>query len=172
MGAINYQKSDYITLAIKPYYAPDLENDPVIMKEIIEEVEEYGGTVENAINDYIWDCYAADYENIKAELDIHDFCYFSVSIKPGYYEGFALCIEDNYSEPLNSWTERREINKEITDIKLFLIACAGMGMVECIPGWCSAYNDYIGTLKAIEIAVKEMRNRLKSTPVCTQYERG
>lgn len=172
MGAVNYFTSDYITMGLRPYDRFDLENDRDFMKEVKAEISEYGGTVESAIDSYIESCYEADYENIAHELTKHSFYYFHIAIKPGYYEGFTLDIENNFPVALDSWEDRREAMKEITEIKRFLTECAGLGLVACSPGWCTGYSDYNGTLKAIREAVKDMRNELKTVPTCTQYNRG
>lgn len=172
MGAVNYFASDYITMGLRPYDRFDLENDRDFMEEVEAEISEYGGTVENAIDSYIEFCYESDYENIRYELEKHNFYYFHIAIKPGYYEGFTLDIENNFPVALDSWEDRREAMKEITEIKQFLIDCAGFGLVACFPGWCTGYSDYNGTLKAIREAVKDMRNELKTVPTWTQYNRG
>lgn len=171
MGAVNYHTSDYITLGLCPYDFQDFENDTYLMEEIRRECEEYGGTVEDAIENYISDCYEADYINVNHELNKHDFYYYHITIEPGYYEGFTLDIENNLPVALDSWEDRTAANKEITEIKQFLIDCAGLGLVECSPGWCTGYNDYHGTLKAIKEAIKEMRDELRTIPTWSQYER-
>lgn len=155
MGAVNYITSDYITLGLRPYDTDDFtdENNNIDYDEI----------------NY---CYECDYENIKHELEKHGFHYYHITIKPGYYEGFTLNIENNYPVALDSWEDRRDANKEITEIKQFLIACAGLGLVKCSPGWCTGYSDYNGTIQAIKAAIKEMRSELKTIPTWLQYERG
>lgn len=154
MGAINYYTSDYITMGLRPY-----------------DIEDF--TDENGIDyDEIQFCYDCDYENIETELNKHDFYYFHVTIKPGYYEGFTLDIENNFPVALDSWEDRNAANKEITEIKQFLIDCAGLGLVQCFPGWCTGYNDYNGTIKAIKNAIKEMRQEIKSVPTWAQYNKG
>lgn len=155
MGAVNYFTSDYITLGLRPYDTDDFtdENNNIDYDEI----------------NY---CYESDYENIKCELEKHYFYYYHVTIKPGYYEGFTLNIENNFPVALDSWEDRRDANKEITEIKQFLIACAGLGLVKCSPGWCTGYSDYNGTIQAIKAAIKEMRSELKTIPTWLQYERG
>ena len=172
MGAVNYFTSDYITMGLRPYDLLELENDLEFMEEMQTQVNEYGGTIENAITEYIEDCYNCDYENIKTELEKHNFYYYHIAIKPGYYEGFTLDIENNFPVALDSWEDRRDANKEITEIKQFLIACAGLGLVQCSPGWCTGYNDYKGTLKAIKAAIKEMRDELRTIPTWAQYNRA
>lgn len=171
MGTINYGASDYITLGVRPYGFCDFEADPDFMKEIRAQVKEYGGTVDEAIYDYIYNCYGDDLANITSLLNQHDFKYYHISIKSGYYEGFYLDIESNYGVAFDSWQDKREAQKEITEIKQFLIDCAGCGLVACYPGWCTGYDDYKGTIKAIKAAVKEMRGEARTTPTWAQYER-
>lgn len=171
MGAINYFTSDYITMGLRPYERTDFESDLDFMEEAREQVREYGGTVESIIDNYISEYYEEDFSNIETELNKHNFQYYHIAIKPGYYEGFTLDIENNYPVALDSWEDRRDANKEITEIKQFLIACAGFGLVQCSPGWCTGYNDYKGTIAAIKAVVKEMREEVKRTPTWAQYER-
>ena len=170
MGAINYFTSDYITMGLKPYCASDLENDHDFMEELKYEVDQYGGTIEEALNNYISACYESDYENIECELNKHNFQYYHITIKPGYYEGFTLDIENNSPVAFDGWEDRREANKEITKIKRLLIDCAGLGLVACRPGWCTGYEDYTGTIKAISAAIKEMREEVKAVPTWRQYK--
>ena len=171
MGAINYCTSNYITLGLRPYDKCELVNDPEFMEELQREVDEYGGTIEAAIDSYINECYSCDYDNIKTELEKHYFYYYHITIKPGYYGGFTLDIENNFPVALDSWKDRRDANKEITQIKQFLIDCAGLGLVACSPGWCTGYSDYNGTIRAIKAAIKAMRDELKTIPTWAQYNR-
>lgn len=171
MGAVNYFTSDYITMGLRPYDSWEFEKDSEFMREMQVQVNEYGGTIEDAITQYISDCYDCDYENIKTELDKHNFHYYRITIKPGYYEGFTLDIKNNYPVALDGWEDRRDANKEITEIKQFLIDCAGLGLVACFPGWCPGYRDYKGTLDAIGEAVKEMRKEVNTIPTWRQYNR-
>lgn len=172
MGAVNYFTSDYITMGLRPYDRYDLENNYDFMEELQAEVDEYGGTLESALDSYINDSYECDYENIKTELEKHNFYYYHITIKPGYYEGFTLDIENNFPVALDGYEDRRHANKEITEIKQFLIECAGLGLVKCSPGWCTGYSDYNGTIQAIKSAIKEMRSELKTIPTWLQYEGG
>ena len=172
MGAVNYYTSDYITMGLVPYSVYDFEQDTAFMRELQEEVKEYGGTVEEALNSYISDCYDNDRMNIENELEKHNFYYYHITIKPGYYEGFTLDIENNFPIALDRWEDRRNASKEITEIKQFLIECAGFGLVQCSPGWCARYNDYKGTIKAIKAAIKKMRDELRTIPTVAQYNRA
>ena len=172
MGAVNYFTSDYITMGLKPYDLDDFTSDQEFMEEVQKEVDEYGGTVEEAVYDYINTCYEDDEANIEAALKAHNFYYYHITIKPGYYEGFTLDIENNFPVAFDTWEDKRDAQKEITEIKAFLLECAGLGLVQCSPGWCTGYNDYKGTVKAIKAAIKEMREEARNIPTWGQYERS
>ena len=155
MGTINYGSSDYITMGLNvdnlwcdSFYS---ENEPEFETMQLDREE-------------LW-------EEVEKELNKYGFCYYHVVLKPGYYEGFYLDIENNYSVCYDFWQDRREANKEITQLKRLLLALADFGMVSCMPGWCTGYEDYNGTIKAIEGAIKGMREEVKSIPTWTQYER-
>ena len=67
MGTINYGRSNYITIGIEPYDTSDFEKDIDFMEELQNEVNKYGGTIEEAMTNYIQDCYEADRELIEME---------------------------------------------------------------------------------------------------------
>ena len=171
MGAINYRTSDYITLGLEPYSYFEFEKDAEFMEEMQERATEYGSTVEEEVYSYIARCYEDDLLNIEHVLDKYSFYYFNVSIEPGYYEGFTIDIENNFADAFDSWEDKREAQKEITQLKKMLIECAGLGLVSCYPGWCSGYDDYTGTIETIKKAVKVMREEVKHTPTWWQYEK-
>lgn len=89
----------------------------------------------------------------------------------GYYEGFYLDIENNFSVALDSWEDRREAMKEITRLKAFLMACIDAGLVQVWPGWCTSYKTPEESREALNVAIKGMREDVKHTPTWTQYER-
>ena len=171
MGTINYKTSDYITVGVKPYDFYDFTIDRGFMNYARETAEREGITVDDIILDHIRDYYEDDRGNIETELKKHDFYYYHVKIVPGYYEGFTIDIESNFGIAYDSWEDRREAQKEITEIKQFLIECAGLGLVVCWPGWCTGYGDYKQTLAAINEAVKDMRAEARQTPTWRQYMR-
>ena len=115
--------------------------------------------------------YEDDRTNIESILSRYSFYYFHVTIKAGYYEGFSLDIENNFSVAFDGWEDKRAAQKEITSLKQCLLECAGSGLVACYPGWCTGYEDYNGTCKAIAAAIKDMREEVKITPTWLQYER-
>jgi len=172
MGTINYGTSNYITMGIKPYYYTDFDE-----KEIAEDycmandcdIDDFD--VAPYIMDLIQDYYMDDWRNCYDVLSQYFFHYYHVVLKGGYYEGFYLDIENNYGVCYDDWTDRREANKEITQLKECLIKLAGMGMVACYPFWVMSYEDYEGTLRCIDEAIKEMRAEVKVIPTWRQYER-
>lgn len=167
MGTINYFTSDYITLGIKPYEVEDYLNDPDFMTFLMEECNVNTDNRDEVL-EYIYDeiqrDYDDDYANVQYELENHIFTYFNVVLKPGYYEGFSIDIEHNFGYCYEDYSEKLEAQKEITEIKEFLMNCAGYGMVACSPGWCTGYSDYKSTVKAIKAAIAAMRDEVRSTP--------
>ena len=168
MGAINYFTSDYITMGVRPYDFWDFKND----EDFLSDAKEYD--VVN-IDDYIYatisDYYADDYDNVKAILDKYYFEYYHVTIKNGYYEGFTVDIENNYPLCYDTWEDRREAQKEVTQIKTMLHELADIGLVACYPSWCTGYSDYSNTLNEIERAITEMRDEIDNTPTWRQYNK-
>lgn len=93
MGTINYGRSDYITLGYN-------------CNNIDYEEYEYSGEI-----------IAELYETIEYILKDYRFYYFHVAIKPGYYEGFYIDIEHNFSYCYDDYREKIDAQKEITLIK-------------------------------------------------------
>ena len=145
MGAINYGTSDYITLG---YNCDNIDYE------------------EEFYNDFIMDCY----DQIKYRLKEEYFYYFHVTLEPGYYEGFYINIENNFPVWLDDYQEKQAAQKEITEIKKFLLECIyDYECYSCYPGWCTGYADYKNTLKDLDAAIWEMRNTIKNTPTYRQY---
>ena len=139
MGTINYKTSDYITIG---YNCNNID---------------YDDFYNDIISDY--------YDQVCYTLKKYHFYYFHVNIEPGYYEGFSINIECNYSYCFDSYEDKKEAQKEITQIKQFLLEC--INDYECTavdPGWCTGYADYKTALKELSDAVREMRAAVKNTP--------
>ena len=171
MGTINYGTSDYITMGSKPVDGWDLEHDPELMKALELEVEEYGGTIEEAVISWADAINEGDYENAKHIYEKYDFYYFHIELKPGYYDGFYFDIENNFGIAYDSWEDKREAQKEITQIGKMLKELAGVGVVSVSPGWCMGYKDYKQTIADIKSAIKTMRAEVKQTPTDLYYSR-
>lgn len=151
MGAINYGSNNYINLGVNVDCLRDV----------------YGYEYEDFYTeiDFL-------YEEITTILDKYNFHYFHITIKSGYYEGFYIDIENNFSICFDDYTEKKEAQKEITQLKHFLNECANNGLVQYFPGWCTSYGDYASTKKAINEAIKTMREEVNSTPTWMQYNKG
>lgn len=139
MGTINYGSSDYINVGW------DLRNYP--------------------------DLTGLDYEGITAAIEDmiynSDLNFFTIDIKPGYYDGFYLNIEFTYPSVFYDYSEKREALKEVTRVKRLLYALSRMGVVQYSPGWCMGYYTASETRANINKAVKEMRQDIRETP--TEY---
>lgn len=153
MGAVNYFTSDYITIGYNlntEYDEGDFDSP--------EELE---------------DCRRYDmeesYEEIKSILEKYSFYFYHVVIKLGYYEGFTVDIENNFGCFYDNYTEKQEAQKEITQLKAFLLECAGAGLVAVFPGWCTGYKSTPETIQLINEAIKEIRNEAKHTPTYKNY---
>lgn len=140
MGTINYKTSNYITL----------------------------GYCNNNINyedEFYYEDIEYEFEEINAILKDAAFYYFNIKLEPGYYEGFSIDIENNFSYCLDSYIEKLEALKEITQIKkLLLYIVNNFNVCAVYPGWCTGYADHEKTISEINDAIKEMKNEVKTTP--------
>lgn len=168
MGTVNYKTSKYITIGMQPLCAYDLEHDEQFMQEMQEQVNEYGGSIENAVSDYIEECAEEDLYIAENALNKYVFSFFDVRIVPGYYEGFSIQIDTVYNY-YDDWKEKREALKEATQLKKFLLECVGNGLVQCFPGWCTAYASPEKTRRAILEAVAEIKREIKAEKTFRQY---
>ena len=139
MGAINYGTSDYISIGLN----------------VSRDFDEW--ELENLYNEF------------SEMLENRRFLYFHITLKPGYYEGFYIDIENNFPVYFDDCTEKRDAQKEVTQIRRFLLECAAAGLVQYSPGWCTGYSDYKDTKTAINAAIKEMRREVQETPTHRQY---
>jgi hypothetical protein len=140
MGAINYKTSDYITLG---YNTGNIDYEDDIYYEEIN----------------------FEYEEINALLKKEYFYYFHITLKPGYYDGFTIDIENNFDYCFNDYSEKLEALKELTRIKNFLIYIVDNFNINVVyPGWCTSYGNYKKTISEINAAIKEMKSEIKTTP--------
>lgn len=174
MGTINYGTSDYITMGIKPYDRSGFENDP----DFKAEYEEYGQGrdmyefIEETISMY----YEDDYDNAMSILRKYGYedggrGYYHIKLEYGYYEGMYIDIENNYGVCYDSYKDKREAQKEITAIRAMFRELAGIGFSACYPGWGTHYEDYKGTIKKIDEAIRDMRDEARSIPTWLWLER-
>ena len=139
MGAVNYGTSDYISMGLN------------VSGDFDEWAQEQAR------------------DDIAAIMGEYSFYYFHIVLKSGYYEGFYIDIENNFPVYFDDCTEKRDAQKEVTQIRRFLLECAAAGLVQYSPGWCTGYSDYKDTKTAINAAIKEMRREVQETPTHRQY---
>ena len=148
MGTINYKTSDYITIGYNLNY---VDYDDEFYNDVI--------------NDY--------YDQVKYSLEKQRFYYFNVELVPGYYEGFSIDIEFNFKWCFDNWQDKRDAQKEITQIKKFLLEC--INDYECCdvwPGWCTKYCDRDESIHDLNIAIKRMREDVRYTPTFATLPAG
>lgn len=155
MGTINYRTSDYITLGAPMFDYEDFTDEEGNVDYYAMEFEQ----------EWL-------YDEIQAIRKKYDFYYYHVKLEPGYYEGFSVDIENNFGIAYDNWEDKRLAQKEITEIKKFLLECAENGLVCVWPGWCTHYRTPEETRTDIAEAIKEMRSEARTTPTWRDYERG
>lgn len=143
MGTINYFTSDYITIG---YNCNFIESD----------------------NDFYF--LEDDFNQIDYLLNNENYKYFSVTITPGYYQGFSIDIKFELLY-FYDCDEKREAQREITRIKTFLLKCINdFGLCAISPGWCTSYFDHNESIKRLNAAIKEMRETVKHTPTEKNFD--
>ena len=140
MGTINYKTSNYITLG---YNTNNIDYEDEFFNELIDD----------------------EYYNIKKLLENERFYYFHITLEPGYYEGFTIDIENNFSWCFDDYNEKMQASKELTQIKNFLFYIVENFNINVVcPGWCTSYGDHKKTISEIKKAIKTMKSEIKNTP--------
>jgi hypothetical protein len=143
MGTINYRSGDVITLGIVP-----LDIDDFRMEDDENEVDY------DALNFEEHELM----EEAKSILDKYSFEYLTdIKIENGYYEGFYLAIDNPFKYGLTDSYEKREAQKEITQLKKMMLELVDAGLVEVWPGWCTSYKSKEETIKKIPEVIRELR---------------
>lgn len=155
MGTINYFTSNYITLGV------DVDK--------IRRVVNLDATTDEDPESF-FDFEIEFLHDIVTEiLNKYDFYYYHIAVKPGYYEGFSIDIENNFGVFYDDYADKQEAQKEITQIKKFLFELCDAGLVSVSPGWCTAYRSEAETRRDIVEAIKAMREEAKETPTYNKY---
>ena len=140
MGTINYKTSDYITLG---YNTNNIDYE----------------------NEFYCDDINYEYDKITAILQNEHFYYFHITLKPGYYEGFIIDIENNFKWCYDNYHDKTQALKELTKIKKFLLYIVDNFNINVVfPGWCTSYGDYKKTILEINAAIDKMKNEIKLMP--------
>ena len=171
MGAVNYGSSDYITLGIELYDFDDVKQGYIdfLIDEGMEPDDAENAATDQTVYDEIEEYYSCDRENAESIIRKYNPYNYHVSVKSGYYEGLYIDIENNYPVCFDDYKEKRDAQKEITNIKNMLLELAGCGFIQVYPGWITTYKDYQETKKAINEAIKDMRTEARTTPTWRDY---
>lgn len=167
MGTFNYGSSDDI-ITLGHYDGFDYFQSE---EEIQEEMEESNYSHDKAIEVLIENMSFQVQDDrdsvdslIKCELsDLH---FYTVQTVSGYYSGFRINIVQQYLF-LDDYKDRVKIQKEITQIKNFLIKCVmEYGMRVHYPGWVVGWEDVVeNSIAKINEAIKEERQKVKKLPI-------
>lgn len=171
MGTVNYKTSDIITIGLRPYEPRDFELDPDFMNEARRQSEEYGIDIETITYDTIAAYQEDDQINAQAIIDNYDLEYFTVTIEPGYYEGFSIDITDNLPSEFYNDAERIDALTDAENLgdmlkRLVCDAC----LVEVWPGWCTTYKDQGQSITAVRKAIKGLIYDINDIPKYEQEE--
>ena len=162
MGAINYYTSQFITLALMPY--DFTETEEYIKNNYVEfNLDGPEDVTPDLVYDEINEYYNCDYENAKYIIDKYDFNILDISIEAGYYEGYSINIKFDWNY-FDDTSEKRDAQKELTQLKKCLYELAGVGYMACRPFWCTSYKNYNDTIKDIDTAIKEARAEFRKIP--------
>ena len=100
----------------------------------------------------------------KVILKKYSFEYFKVKIEYGYYYGFYLDIEDEYTW-FNTYEDKLNAIKELSNIKRLIIELLELGLVNYSAGWCTTiykYKEYKKEiLKELNESIKEQKELVK-----------
>jgi hypothetical protein len=144
MGAINYGNNKYFNMGM------DLSPD---------------------YDEYDYQCeYEYQFEETQNTIDKYNFNFFKIWIENGYYEGFYLCIDFDFLY-FDDWNEKREMLKEITQLKHLLKELCYNGLVKYSAGWCMAYYSEDETKQAIKTVIKEIKQNILNIPTWRKYHK-
>ncbi len=152
MGTINYRSGDVITLGIEPLNYDDYRFE--------EDEDEINYEAMNSDEAFLK-------EEVKEIIGKYNFYYsgIQVIVESGYYEGFYIAIDNPFKESTYWWDEKRDAQKEITQLKKLLIELTEYGLVEVWPGWCTSYKSKEETLAKIPEIIRELRKSCREAEV-------
>lgn len=112
------------------------------------------------------------YDAARDILSDYGFYYYHIEIRPGYYEGFSIDIENNFTYCYQDYTDKQEAQKELTQLKRCLLELAAAGLASCYPGWCTGYAGPDQTKEDIINGIKSEREYIKIIPTWYQLKRA
>ena len=165
MGTVNYKTSDIITLGLRPYEPQGFELDPDFMEDARRQSRLYGDNLNSIIYQTIADYTEDDQQTAEHIINRYSFDFFTVTIEPGYYEGFSVYISNDLPGEYWDADERKQALTDAANLgdmlkELVNNAC----LVEVWPGWVTTYHDTDRTLWDIRKAIKGMIYDINDTP--------
>ena len=165
MGTVNYRTSDIITLGLNPYDPRDFENDPDFMEEAQRQIDEYGDDIDDIIYSVISDYTEDDRSRAEDVISNYQSDFFTVSIEPGYYEGFSIDIRNNLPGEFYDDEEREEALNDAYQLRELLITLVNdVCLVQVYPGWVTTYIDPAHSLTNVKKAMREVIAEINDTP--------
>ena len=169
MGTINYRTSDIITIGLNPYDPRDFENDPDFMEDARIRCIENGCSIfdwiAGTINEYTED----DRNRAEDAISNYKSDFFTVTIEPGYYEGFSINITNDLPSEFYDDEERNEALNDADELRNLLIELVeDVCLVQVYPGWITTYIDPAHSLTNVKKAMREVIAEINDTPDYTE----
>lgn len=169
MGTINYQSGNIITLGLNMDY--EIDND------VINELVELNDLTKEEAETFEREQYENDAQELSQAIvddintEIEDLGYFEkwldVKLVNGYYEGFSVVVNKNYTvDEKSPWRVEEEEKPEI--YKVLEIVSNGLKRLTdnyldvCYPWWCTRYEEgRSANYKAIDDAINKEIEEIK-----------
>lgn len=131
-----------------------------------------GMNLSHNYDEYDYQCeYEYQFEETQHTIDKYNFNFFKIGIENGYYEGFYIWIDFDFLY-FDDWNEKRQMLKEITQLKHLLNELCYNGLVKYSPGWCTTYHTEEETKTAIKKAIRKTKEEIKHFPTYKKYREG
>lgn len=168
MGTINYQSGNIITLGLNMDYEID--------SDAINELMELNDLTREEAENYERGQYESDaqelsqtiVDDINTEIENCDYFekWLDVKLVNGYYEGFSVVVNTNYTLDKNiAWRvteeDKPEIYKVLEIVRNGLKRLTDSYLDVCYPWWCTRFEEgresnYKAIDEAIDEAIKEV----------------
>lgn len=171
MGTINYQSGNIITLGLNMDY--EIDNDAVnelmeindgLTREDAEkfEREQYENDAQELSQEIV--------DNINAEIEDCDYFenWIDVKLVNGYYEGFSVVVNKNYTlDKKVPWRvadeDKPEIYNVLEIVRKGLKRLTDSYLDVCYPWWCTGFKEgreanYKAIDEAIDGAIEEVKD--------------
>lgn len=184
MGAINLASGNIITLGYDDYRVISGEE---LREWAIEEFEtnEYYQEL-YTLDEYIKLRAEDDYDEMIADMtsDLYRACksvidelrlftdLINVLITPGYYSGFSVTVDIDTWKCFNDYNEKEPVMNDVKDIQEVLNKLVDSYNLNVVhPWWCTTWENYEESKKAIKKAMAELRRKIKAIPCYSRYRK-